>query len=798
MQQRILLRIVGSIVLLCLSAGPVAPVWAQQPNATALTEKRVREAIERGKQYLIQQQGDNGSWSLDYTVGKTSLAVMTLINCGMTLEDEPIQRGLKFLRTVRDPDMTYEISLQIMALAAAKDGNRDASKILALSTKLASLQKKVGKGAGGWSYTIASGRGGGIPDRSNSQFAVLALREAQYANIGVDREIWELIRNYWTDEQSADGGWHYQGMNTTSTGSMTVAGVTTQVIVETMLRDEPDENADGSPNCCGQPVENDSLERGIKWLERHFSVGHNPGMGGSATLYYLYGLERAGRLSGRRFFGSHDWYREGAEFLIQIQSERDGSWIGGGISEREEVVATSFALLFLSKGLAPVLINKLQYEPENPDKKNDPCWNRHRHDIRNLTELISGLPGWPKLITWQQLEIGAVAKRGGLEDLMVSPILYISGDKAPKFTPAEQDLLRQYVLNGGFILGVATCTKTEFDRGFRNLVKQMYPNGENQFKRLTSEHPVFRSEYLLDAEATELWGVDVGCRTSIMYSPYDLACLWDKWNIVEPPKRTVQMKSMISKSARVGVNIVAYATGREPPSSLPEPRLALGNAANEEIERGFLQVAKLRHTGGWDAAPNAVRNLLVALNSYAGVTANTKVKNITPVDESLPKYPLVYMHGRNTFNYSKQEVDRLRLQLDRGAMLFADACCASPQFDKSFRDLVKQLYPNHTLQRIPANHEIFSTRIGHDLHDVKRRDPNAGDPEKPFSITNVVGEPFLEAVEINGSFVIVYSKYDLSCALERQASAACAGYLTEDAVKIAVNVVLYSILRHKP
>lgn len=766
--------------------------FTQAPNV--LTEKRVRDALERGKQYLIQQQGDDGSWSaLEYPVGKSSLALMTLINCGMTLEDEPIQKGLKYLRG-RDPDLTYEVSLQIMALAAAKDGKKDAAKILSMATKLANIQQKNGESAGGWAYNFQQGRGGS-PDRSNSQFAVLGLREAQYANIQVDRATWELIRQYWTEEQSADGGWNYAGRNNSaSTGSMTVAGITTQVIVEQMLRDEPDENPDGTPNCCGKPVENESLDRGIKWLERSFAIGHNPG-GGSATLYYLYGLERAGRLSGKRFFGTHDWYREGAEFLVRMQSQRDGSWRGAGHGEQDEVVSTCLALLFLSKGLAPVLINKLQYEPVNPEKKDDPCWNRHRHDIRNLTDLITGLPGWPKLVTWQQLNISHVAKRGGLEDLMLSPILYISGDKAPKFSPAELDLLRQYAINGGFILGVATCSKTEFDRGFRDMVRQMYPDGEQQLKRLTAEHPVFRSEYLIDPETTELWGVDVGCRTSIMYSPNDLACLWDKWNIVEPPKRSPQMKAMITKSTRVGINVVAYATGREPPSPLTDHQLASATTSNDEVERGFLQVAKLRHTGGWDAAPNAVRNLLVALNSYAGVTANTKVKNITPVDTTLKNYPLIYMHGRNSFTFTKQEQEKLRTQVERGAMFFADSCCASPQFDKSFRELMLQTFPSQKLTRIPATHEIFTSKIAHDLHDVRRREPNGSEPGQPFKQTTVVGEPYLEGIEIDGRYVVIYSKYDLSCALERQASAACAGYLQEDAVKIAVNVVLYSMLR---
>lgn len=495
-------------------------------------------------------------------------------------------------------------------------------------------------------------------------------------------------------------------------------------------------------------------------------------------------------MSGRRFFGTHDWYREGADYLIRMQ-ERDGSWNENGLES--SIVNTCFCLLFLSKGLAPVLINKLEYEAVDDNPK-APSWNRHPQDIRNLTDLITGLPGWPKLVTWQQLDIRAVAKRGGLEDLMLSPILYISGNKAPRFKPEEIELLRQYALNGGLILGVATCNQPEFDRGFRQLVKDMYPNAEQRLNRLTAEHPVFRSEYLIDSDANELWGVDVGCRTSILYSPYDLGCLWDKWNVVENPRRSAQMKAMITKSTKVGVNIVAYATGREPPGPLDDHHLDTVKRKNDDVDRGFLQIAKLKHTGGWDAAPHAVQNLLFALNDYAGVMASTKVSNLTPADETLKNYPLIYMHGRNSYTFSKQEQERLKTQIDRGALLFADSCCGATQFDRSFRDMVQQLFPEQKLQRIPLTHELFSTKVAHDLHAMKRREPGGNEPGQPFQVKMVVGEPVLEGIEVNGKYVVIYSKYDLSCALERQASAACPGYLPEDARKIAVNVVLYSLM----
>ena len=182
--------------------------------------------------------------------------------------------------------------------------------------------------------------------------------------------------------------------------------------------------------------------RGVQWLSRYFAVGVNPGHGATWVLYYLYGVERAGRLSGQRFFGQHDWYREGASYLLEGQTVRDGSWNATlAAIETDKVVASSFALLFLSKGLAPVLINKLNYGSAAEARKADddvlPNWNLHPNDVRNLTEYTSGLPHWPKLLTYQEVDLEKVLAQGSVRDLLQAPILYLSGADDPKFTDAD-------------------------------------------------------------------------------------------------------------------------------------------------------------------------------------------------------------------------------------------------------------------------------------------------------------------------------------------------------------------------
>ncbi|MFM8708487.1 MAG: DUF4159 domain-containing protein, partial [Planctomycetia bacterium] len=53
--------------------------------------------------------------------------------------------------------------------------------------------------------------------------------------------------------------------------------------------------------------------------------------------------------------------------------------------------------------------------------------------------------------------------------------------------------------------------------------------------------------------------------------------------------------------------------------------------------------------------------------------------------------------------------------------------------------------------------------------------------------------PKLEGVRLKDRWAVIFSPYDLSCALEKQNSLECTGYGRDDAEKIALNVLLYSL-----
>ena len=801
---------VAVVLALGACAGPAASAQDDARLSDVELRRRVRQAIQNGTAWLRRTER-NGRWPVtvphysECHAGMTALAVLAQINCDIPIDAPPVARGLEFLRRVRPSDLqfgVYEASLIVMALAAADDGSgRDLDRIRRWAVRLQESQITAGINAGLWPYDLAgfsTGREG--MDRSNGQFAVLALRDAAYLGVDIDPEVWKRVQIQWDQGQNPDGGWGYRppgaaGGRSPSTGSMTAAGLATVAITTRMIPDDSDVDHEGRADCCRIHQPPESLVRGHAWLSYRapFSIRRNPGHT-AWHFYYLYGLERAGRLTGVRFFGDHDWYRAGSRMLVSPGRQNpDGSWTTITGFEQDPVLTTSFALLFLSKGLSRIVVNKLDYTSTRAREDPGGDWNRHYLDIPNLIDHIDTLPGWPPRLNSQVLTLSRLEEDTAVLDMNQAPVLYISGRDAPAFSDDHVRWFREYIDQGGFIFAQAACTDGTFDAGIRQLVRRMFPDGEASLKRLEPDHPVFRSEYLLQSTGMELYGVDFGCRTPFMYSPEDHACYWHRWMRQPPRSRSTSLTQRIERSMRLGVNVIAYATGREPPEKLNE--LMEPKERIEQAARSVTEIAQLRHSGGWETAPRAVSSLLQALQENFGTAVSTAPRSVPAVLEEMSRFPLLYMHGRYGFRFSEVEIQALRDYLSRGPVLIADACCGSERFDRSFRELMNRLYPDHPLEPIPAGHEMFQRSTGYDVTTVRRRRTLPAAESASLRTQIESGPPLLEGIRINGQYVVIYSRYDLSCALENQASLACDGYVTEDAVKLAVNIVMYALFR---
>jgi hypothetical protein len=794
------------------------------PARGEVTAAQVNAAIANGMAFLEKQQQPGGNWPelAAEPGGVTALCTLALLNCGRTPNDPSVKKALDYLERHEEPARTYSTSLFIMAFTQA-DPKKYALKIQRMSRTLAQLQVRDNETKGGWSYERPTNRA----DNSNTQFAMLALHEAEKAGAKLSDQTWQLALNYWTKPgmQYPSGAYGYL-QTERPTGSMTCAGIASLIIARDRLAATDAKVVGSKVQCCGAQAENDEVERALAWMGQHFSVERNPddgvlrGSNNNWWLYYLYALERVGRMSGQRFFVStrrgekgdvilepHDWYREGCEVLIETQDKFTHRWTGQGSVENDPTIATSLALLFLSKGRRPVVIGKLQHQPQGGGAARD--WDHHRRAVQHLTMRVERQ--WQRDLSWQTIDFTRRgAREGGVrreqlsvtaEDLFEAPVLFLSGSLALDFSPDQKSVLKTYIENGGFLFAEACdgngCDGTAFDRSFRALMRDMFPDSE--LRKLPPDHPVWFAQEKVDPKHLPkdsefwLWGLDACCRTSVVYCPRSLSCYWELAHPYRESSYPAPIKAEIEAVTRVGGNVLAYATSRELKEKLDRPQLAFSNPGGKS-PRGALVVPKLSHSGGADDAPAALSNLLTVMEKQLQMRVDYDKRLLAPTDEKLLDHPLVFMHGRRAFHFSSAERKALKEYLSRGGFLFADAICANKEFAEALRHELKAIFPDANFVRIPPSHPLFTEEFnGFSLQTVTLRDPQLRDGDDPLTAKLAKVTPLLEGLEIDGRLAVILSPYDISCALEKGTSLDCKGYIPADAARLAANVLLYAL-----
>ncbi|MBX7103650.1 MAG: DUF4159 domain-containing protein [Gemmataceae bacterium] len=736
---------------------------------------RVRTAIDRGVRFLRRQEKGQGHWEKSIAEkpgGVTALALLALLNSGVPVDDPMIQRGLKYLRTV-EPRFTYVVGLQTMVFVEANDP-RDKQRIQTNVDWLIGARVMQAGNLLGWGYTTE----GGLPDNSNTQYALLGLHAGRMGGAKIDVGVWQSIRDFYVSSQAQGGdagGWpyHTDRGGRSSSLTMTVAGLCgLQIVGLELNRSRQELQADGSARKCGIYPEDEAVKRAFEWLARPTIDGQTRFRFADTNAYYnAYGIERAGRLTGRRFIAGRDWYREGCEYIVDRITDND-SWRESGLINSE--ANTCLALLFLSKGRTPVLISKWAHGPAEG-------WNNKHFDLKHLVEFASKeiFKGQP--LAWQsydarKLNFGSVKQRlAEVGALLQSPIVFINGHELAGMTDTQEQMLKQYIEEGGFVIAEACCGRREFADGFRRLMAKLFP--DNPLRPLPPEHPIWNSWAVVRPDISPLEAIDLGCKTVVVFSPRPLSGYWEENQVSEGRGRD---------AFRLAGNLIAYATGLE----LPKARLTTTELIDERSEkvapRGFLKVAQLRHEGDWQPAPRAMKNLMRHLREREKLDVSLAPEELTFTHPDVFKYKFLYLHGRSGFTCPPAGIENLRANLSTGGLLLADACCGSKTFDAAFREFAKKLYPEHALVPIPPNDPLYSADInGTAIGSVKVR--MAGGPGRGYENA----PPALEGIAVDGRWVVVYSRFDLGCALEKHTSGDCVGHDHDSALKLAGAAVNY-------
>jgi hypothetical protein len=747
--------------------------------AAELDVATVNRSLNRGVEYLRRTQNEQGGWEEfgGQSCGLSALCTLALLNCGLTRDDPTIVKAMQYLRS-REANETYSVSLQTLVycqLGAFGDLPRIRRNVEWL------VGEQMQDGA--WNY--GQGRGGGDP--SNAQFAILALGAAEDIGVEVDPKVFQRSLDYWLPRQDKSGSWNYMSGRRPS-GSMTCAGISSVLITRSKLTPGSASIRGDQIVCCGDDPDNDPVEMGLNWLGENFSTIVNPGGESQTVYYYLYALERVGRLSGQRFIGQYDWYREGASRLIENQDEFLGFWRSESPFEPSSV-ATSFALLFLAKGKRQVVVGQLQYS-------DDAKWRQHPQAIAPLVRQIER--DWARDLTWQTVTL----KQATVVDLLQAPVIVITGNGPLGISPEESKVLGDYVLQGGTILfdadaGMGCGPDTAFRQDADRLCRDWF-DGVG-LERLPPEHPVWSAQRKVDVKwiAEDQWveGVDACCRTSVFYSPSSLTCRWMLGDTLNRQTDEVPQvaKTSIQNAISIGENIIAYATGRELQDKLQSRRVIEGDVPSV-IDRGTIRIASLAIDAGGDGAARAVPNATRLIVDSLPIPVTTTELPVGFDAEALKDVMFLWIHGRESFELTPQQRETLQTYIKNDGVILGSSICASEAFAESFRNEMSMLDVIGKLEALPTDHPVMRVPGGFDLSQVLLRSPGKSDQGRGGgAMLTTRGYPMIEAAQKENLISVFFSPLDLSCALESPNSVQCPGYPTEDAAKIVANWVLYGL-----
>jgi hypothetical protein len=371
-----------------------------------------------------------------------------------------------------------------------------------------------------------------------------------------------------------------------------------------------------------------------------------------------------------------------------------------------------------------------------------------------------------------------------------NPILYRTGHFRFRLSPAERKKIRQYLLDGGFILFNTGLGSMPFYRSAVEELTAIFP--EVPLQRLTEDHPIYHSYYDIDrvnlhqgareagyrGYAPAFDGITINCRTVAVISRFGLSAGWAGKD--EPQYQIYDSESAV----KLGVNVMAYATAQR--AWAKQAVNSVQFVDKDETLTGKMYIGQARYAGEWKTRDKALSMLMHQFNRETDIPVKYGHKTIALDSPAIFETPLLYITGHENFELNAKEMRALRQYLLNGGTLFAEACCGRRGFDAAFRQTLRKVLPERPLKEIPKNHLIL----------------NYPTPIKRVGVTPALAaklggaqatRPILHGVDIDGHLAVIYSPYGLAGGWELTPNPYSHSYDQSGAYALGQNILLYAI-----
>jgi squalene-hopene/tetraprenyl-beta-curcumene cyclase len=380
------LYITGFLSLLVIISGQISVaekvINTTQPAGTISesVQREVAASIDRGIDWLVANQSENGAWSNQKFPALTALAVRALIESPSAKENkDAISKALKFIMSCVQPDggiycnvagrkggglSNYNTSICMMALHAADKQKYE--KTILNARKFVAAGQHFGDDVyvGGFGYDKSTKRA--YTDLLNTFYSARAMHETQDVEdnrpagekkVDID---WQATEKFVSEMQNKDsagtndsGGFFYNptspkaGVGTNaegvvyfrSYGSITYAGLLALIYADVDQRDP-------------------RVTSAFDWAFKHWSLEENPGVGQEGLFFFYNVLTKTLAASRHNLIPQKNgkfvnWREEVAKKIVSMQKidvkNGNGYWLNdkGRYWESDPVLVTAYSLLAL-------------------------------------------------------------------------------------------------------------------------------------------------------------------------------------------------------------------------------------------------------------------------------------------------------------------------------------------------------------------------------------------------------------------------------------------------------------------
>ena len=412
-------------------------------------------------------------------------------------------------------------------------------------------------------------------------------------------------------------------------------------------------------------------------------------------------------------------------------------------------------------------------------------WNARPNDLNNLLKSLKNMAN-------VDYEFEAKSFADISADPDMNPILYRSGHYHWTLNAEEKAKLREYLLKGGtIVLNAGMGSKPFYDSAVK-VPNEVFP--ETPVQRLSPDHPIFHAYYELDKVAyrpgvkkvydrNDAWldGVTIDCRTVAIISRFGMEVGWD-------PLEDDNIIAYTPESAQqLGMNIMTYASAMRT-WMVENVKKTKFEDAKQVSAAGSMNIAQIIYDGEWKTRHVGLSVLLSQYNQKTGAPVKFSTKEMRLTDPTLMDSPIIYLTGHESFSLKPEEVAALRTYLNNGGLLIAEACCGRKAFDVSFRKVMAEVLPGTSFNSLRQGHSLF--KVPNDITNLKIT------PALQKAHNNAPAiAPNILTMETDGNTAVIYSPIGMAGAWELSPNKYCGSYLEDDAIRLGVNILIYSATR---